>query len=159
MMQKQSVFKIHIALFLLLCLGAGILFAFVLHNYWNSIQYKNISLVLPFSPFFLYAFCGISYLLQGAAFVIIAEHPKKKAYKTAVWLFWLQFILMFFWPGIFFGMKLFGTALLDLFIAFISLLLSFSAFRKINISAAYLLFPYGCLLALIGVLNIWFFIV
>lgn len=42
MPQKIPVFKTHILLFLLLCVAAGVLFAFTLEEYWNKIQYENI---------------------------------------------------------------------------------------------------------------------
>lgn len=159
MPQKIPVFKTHILLFLLLCVAAGVLFAFTLEEYWNKIQYENMYLELPVSPVFLYIFCLLSYLMQGLAFGIISEHPKKMMYETAVLLFWAQFILGLLWPGIFFGLRFFGTALTDLFAAFILLTLTFAAFRKIDLLSAYMLVPYGCLLILIGALNIWFFLV
>ena len=159
MPQKLSVFKTHILLFLLLCVAAGVLFAFTLEEYWNKIQYENTYLELPVSSGFLYIFCVLSYLLQGLAFGIVAEHPQKKMYETAVLLFWAQFVLGLLWLGIFFGLRFFGTALFDLFTAFILLTLTFSTFRKIDLLSAYMLVPYGCLLIFVGALNIWFFLV
>lgn len=159
MPQKLSVFKTHILLFLLLCVAAGVLFAFTLEEYWNKIQYENTYLELPVSSVFLYIFCVLSYLLQGLAFGIVAEHPQKKMYETAVLLFWAQFVLGLLWLGIFFGLRFFGTALFDLFTAFILLTLTFSTFRKIDLLSAYMLVPYGCLLIFVGALNIWFFLV
>lgn len=159
MPQKLSVFKTHILLFLLLCVAAGILFAFTLEEYWNKIQYENTYLELPVSSVFLYIFCVLSYLLQGLAFGTVAEHPQKKMYETAVLLFWAQFVLGLLWLGIFFGLRFFGTALFDLFTAFILLTLTFSTFRKIDLLSAYMLVPYGCLLIFVGALNIWFFLV
>lgn len=159
MPKKLSVFKTHILLFLLLCVAAGVLFAFTLEEYWNKIQYENMYLELPVSSVFLYIFCVLSYLLQGLAFGIVAEHPQKKMYETAVLLFWAQFVLGLLWLGIFFGLRFFGTALFDLFTAFILLALTFSTFRKIDLLSAYMLVPYGCLLIFIGALNIWFFLV
>ena len=159
MPQKLSVFKTHILLFLLLCVAAGVLFAFTLEEYWNKIQYENTYLELPVSSVFLYIFCVLSYLLQGLAFGIVAEHPQKKMYETAVLLFWAQFVLGRLWLGIFFGLRFFGTALFDLFTAFILLTLTFSTFRKIDLLSAYMLVPYGCLLIFVGALNIWFFLV
>ncbi len=159
MLQKLPNFKIHMTLILLLCLGTGILFAFVTQEYWNKIQYENMNPENRIPSFFLYGFCLLSYLFLGLSFGIISEHSKKKAYKTAVLLFWLQFILIFLWPGIFFGLQFFGTALTDLFIAFMLLIFTFSAFRKIDIIAAYMLLPYGCLLIFFSMINAWFFIV
>ncbi len=159
MPQKLSVFKTHILLFLLLCVAAGVLFAFTLEEYWNKIQYENTYLELPVSSVFLYIFCVLSYLLQGLAFGTVAEHPQKKMYETAVLLFWAQFVLGLLWLGIFFGLRFFGTALFDLFTAFILLTLTFSTFRKIDLLSAYMLVPYGCLLIFVGALNIWFFLV
>ena len=159
MPQKLSVFKTHILLFLLLCVAAGVLFAFTLEEYWNKIQYENTYLELPVSSVFLYIFCVLSYLLQGLAFGIVAEHPQKKMYETAVLLFWAQFVLGLLWLGIFFGLRFFGPALFDLFTAFILLTLTFSTFRKIDLLSAYMLVPYGCLLIFVGALNIWFFLV
>ena len=156
MPQKLSVFKTHILLFLLLCVAAGV---FTLEEYWNKIQYENTYLELPVSSVFLYIFCVLSYLLQGLAFGIVAEHPQKKMYETAVLLFWAQFVLGLLWLGIFFGLRFFGTALFDLFTAFILLTLTFSTFRKIDLLSAYMLVPYGCLLIFVGALNIWFFLV
>ncbi|MGN1080204.1 MAG: TspO/MBR family protein [Alphaproteobacteria bacterium] len=159
MPKKLPVFKTHILLFLLLCLCAGVLFAFTLEEYWNKIQYENMYLELPVPPVFLYIFCVLSYLLQGLAFGIVSEHSKKMVYETAVLLFWTQFILGILWPGIFFGLRFFGMALTDLFIAFMLLIFTFATFRKIDLLAAYMLIPYGCLLIFISALNAWFFLV
>lgn len=159
MPKKPFVFKTHILLLLLLCVGAGGLYAFTLEEYWNKIRYKDFYLEQPFPPVFLYVFCILSYLMQGLAFALVSEHSKKVLYETAVPLYSAQFVLGILWLGIFFGLRFFGTALADLFIAFILLILTFATFKKLNPVAAYMLVPYACLLVFTGLANIWFFLV
>ncbi len=154
---KRFNFKPAARLFLLLCVCIGGLFAFVMKEYWNTVQYKDMPLQLP-GVSVLYIICIFSYLTQGISFGIMTNHSQKAVYETAVLLFWGQFILGILWPGIFFGLKFFGLALVDLFAAFILMIFTFSLFRKIDLIAAYLLVPLGAFLIFIAMLNAWFYI-
>ena len=144
---------------LLLCALSGLFFAFIVQEHWAKIQYQAIRETFPFSIALFYFFCLFSYLLQGYALILLSGYSKRSLYRTAVPLFWGQFILNLLWLGLFFGLKFFGLALFEIFITFILLLITFFLFRAIQIKAAVLLIPAGLLSAATGLLNAWFFIV
>ncbi len=143
---------------LLVCAAAAVLFAFVTGECWPRIQYAGDPLNFPMSASVFYAFCLIAYLAQGAAFVLIARHPQKLTFDLGVMLFGAQFVTGLLWLGVFFGLELFGVALAVILVTLLLLFATFAAFKPINVKAACLLAPYGCLIAFAGFLNIWFFL-
>ena len=159
MKKHINFYNFQTSLILLLCLLSGLFFAFIVEEHWSRIQSPSMPEEFPFSKTFFYLFCCFSYILQGYALLLLSGHSRKSLYKTAVPLFWGQFVLSLLWLGFFFGLKFFGLALFENFITFMLQVATFSFFRAIQIKAAALLIPAGFLSAATDLINAWFFVV
>lgn len=146
-------FKIHIVSLLLIFAFSGISFAFILEQHWPRIQQMENQIAFPFSYDFFYILCVLSYLTQGIAFIILSKSSKQNLNKQVVPLFWGQFILNFLWLGLFFGLKAFNLAFLELLIALLMFLITVYFFYAYQRTNAFLLLPSGFLICLMIFCN------
>ena len=101
----------------------------------------------------------ILFTLMGISSYIIMLHKKNKIkVKDAIFYYWLQLGLNFLWSILFFGFELRLTALADLALLIIFVIVMIYKFYKIRPSAAYLNIPYIIFLIYAFILNyfIWF---
>lgn len=101
----------------------------------------------------------ILYILMGTSSYIILSQKKSEAkIKDAMFYYWAQLGLNFLWSILFFGFQLRLTALVDLILLFVFVVVMVYKFYKINKIAAYLNIPYILWIVYALILNyyIWF---
>lgn len=101
----------------------------------------------------------IIYILMGTASYIIMSHKKDEMkVKDAMFYYWLQLALNFIWSILFFGFQLRLTALVDIALLIIFVVIMIYNFYKIRPLAAYINIPYIMWLIYAFILNyfIWF---
>ncbi|MEX1189057.1 MAG: TspO/MBR family protein [Bacteroidia bacterium] len=82
------------------------------------------------------------YLIMGYSSFRIAEKEKNKERYNALLIYGIQLFFNFWWSILFFGFHLIGTALIEIIILWILIVLMIAKFRKIDSLAAYLNIPY-----------------
>ncbi|WP_052356840.1 TspO/MBR family protein [[Clostridium] dakarense] len=85
----------------------------------------------------------IIYILMGiSSYIIMKKDYKSTKVKDAMFYYWLQLGLNFLWSILFFGLDLRFTAMADLIIMIIILIIMIFKFRKLDKKVAYLNIPY-----------------
>lgn len=101
----------------------------------------------------------ILYLLMGIACyrVYMKEEVTGKG-SNSIFIYGIQLLLNFLWPILFFGLKLYGIAFIELIILFIFIIITTVKFYKIDKLAGLLLVPYLIWTIFAGYLNfgVWF---
>lgn len=96
----------------------------------------------------------ILFILMGtSSYIILSQKKNQLKIKDAMFFYWLQLALNFLWSILFFGLQLRLTALIDLILLFVFLVIMVYKFYKIKPVAAYLNIPYILWLIYAGVLN------
>lgn len=96
----------------------------------------------------------ILYLLMGIAAYIIYQKPKTPENKKAITLYWIQLLVNFLWPIIFFRFELYWIAVAVILILDILVLLTTVEFYKISKVSGYLMIPYLLWILFATYLNI-----
>lgn len=100
----------------------------------------------------------ILYIIMGiSAYKIMSKGYERPKVRDAMFYYWLQLILNFIWSILFFGFDLKFTALIDLILIIIFVIIMIVRFAKIDKKAAYMNIPYLIWLFYALVLNyiIW----
>lgn len=85
----------------------------------------------------------ILYILMGiSAYLISKRGSNSIKVRDAFFYYWLQLALNFLWPILFFGLQLRFTALVDLGILIMVVIIMIIKFAKIDKIAAYINLPY-----------------
>lgn len=85
----------------------------------------------------------ILFILMGiSAYIVNKQGNELAKVKDAMFYYKLQLVLVFLWSILFFGFNLRLTALIDLVILLITVVIMILKFYKINRTAAYLNIPY-----------------
>lgn len=96
----------------------------------------------------------ILYLLMGFSLYRIYMHREVgENIGAAFFFFIIQLLLNYLWPLIFFSLRLYGLAFIELVILFIFVVITFVKFYRIDKLAGVLLIPYIIWLIFAGVLN------
>jgi len=97
------------------------------------------------------------YLLMGISFYLIWKNEDNPSIKTAVVVFIFQLVLNSLWTIIFFGLKSFGIAFLEIIVLWIFILICIIQFYPISVTASVLLIPYLIWVSFASILNysIW----
>jgi len=95
----------------------------------------------------------ILYIIMGYSSFRIAETIPTKDRNNALWIYGLQLFLNFWWSILFFEFHLIGTALVEISILWILIVLMIIRFRKIDSAAAYINIPYLLWVSFAGVLT------
>lgn len=138
----------------LLPLLLGALAAFLVKDGFQlySMLYKPLlsppALLFPIVWFILYVLMGI------ASYLVISSDASLQRKKRALKLYALQLILNFLWPILFFGMEMFGLALLCALMLLTTVILCYVLFAHISDTAGLLLVPYIIWLLFAVYLNI-----
>ena len=82
------------------------------------------------------------YTMMGVSFYLIWKQPANETRKKAIQLFMIHFVLNFFWSIIFFSIHAIGSALIEIIVMWIFILLTIIQFSKLSKVAAWLLVPY-----------------
>lgn len=100
----------------------------------------------------------ILYFMMGTALFLVWKSDVVEDWKRiAMFLFFIQLVLNFFWSFIFFYLQQPGWAFLEIVVMWIFIFLTIHAFGKISSPAAWLLVPYISWVSFASVLNfaIW----
>lgn len=101
----------------------------------------------------------VLYLLMGyASYLVTVSGAEKKKVRRAWLLYGLQLLANFIWPLLFFGGRLYLTALLWIVVLWILIFLTIWAFSRINERAGDLLIPYILWVTFAAYLNLGFFL-
>ncbi|MGL5415306.1 MAG: TspO/MBR family protein [Clostridium sp.] len=101
----------------------------------------------------------ILYLLMGvASYRIYMKEEIIRKGSNSIFIYGVQLILNFLWPLLFFGLRLYGVAFLELIVLFIFIVITFIKFYKVDKTAAFLMLPYLLWTIFAGYLNfgVWF---
>lgn len=94
------------------------------------------SFIFPIALTIIYILMGIS------SYIIMKKEYKSTKVKGAMFYYWLQLVLNFLWIVLFFGLDLRFTAMADLIIMTIIIIVMIFKFYKLGKKAAYLNLPY-----------------
>lgn len=159
-MAKILNLKYPLILFWLICLFVGFLFAIVIDaNSGDIVAGTDGQFIMPASKSLWLIYCTVAYLLQAAAYGIIAEIAKDEDDEIPVLLFWAQFFLSLVWLGLYFGLHWAGTALVVLFVSVFALIFALSEFRMMSWTAVLLMLPYCGLVCFLMFMNIYTFLI
>ncbi len=96
----------------------------------------------------------ILYLLMGIAVYIIYQKPKTPESQKAINLYWIQLLVNFLWPIVFFRFELYWIAVAVILILDVLVFLTTVWFYKISKVAGYLMIPYLLWILFATYLNI-----
>lgn len=142
------------ALAILICLlagGLGTIFTVSAIPTWYASLHKPF-----FSPpnYLFGPIWTLLYMLMGISVAIIWQKGlKNKKIINAIYLFIVQLGLNAIWSPVFFGAKNLLFALLIIVFMWIYILKTILAFRKIDKTASYLLYPYLAWVSFASILN------
>ncbi len=144
--------KIIISLIVCLSIGgfSGFLTSDAILNYYQTLNKPSWN-----PPNWLFGpVWTVLYIMISISIAIIWH---KSNDKTAMLLFGIQLVLNFFWSLIFFRWQSPGFALIEILAMLFFIVLTVLAFRKINMTAFYLMIPYLCWVSFATFLNftIW----
>ena len=94
------------------------------------------------------------YILIGISFYLILVSKSKINKNRAIQIFIIQLILNTLWSIIFFGLKSPEIALLEIFLLWVSILLTIKYFYRISKLSSYLLYPYLAWVSFATILTI-----
>jgi benzodiazapine receptor len=95
------------------------------------------------------------YVLMGISLAIVWQRSlKTKKVRDAIYLFGIQLGLNAIWSPIFFGAKNLFLALIVIVFLWVYILKTILAFRKIDKTAGYLLYPYITWVSIASALNL-----
>jgi tryptophan-rich sensory protein len=96
----------------------------------------------------------ILYVLMGIAVYLIYQTPESPKRKKATMLYWIQLIVNFLWPIIFFRFELYWIAVAVILVLDALVIATYIVFFKIKKEAGYLLIPYLLWILFATYLNI-----
>lgn len=138
----------------ILPLLVGVLAAFSVKDGFQlyGMLYKPLfsppAVLFPIVWFILYVLMGV------ASYLVISQDASIQRKKRALKLYGLQLVLNFLWPVLFFGMEMFGLALLCALMLLIAVIVCYVLFAHISNTAGILLVPYIIWLLFAVYLNI-----
>jgi len=151
----MKIFKLLASIVLVMAVGlAGSLFTAPNINSWYATLNKP-----SFSPpNYLFAPVWTTlFILIGIALYLL-WNSKKKEKTVALYLFFAQMVLNFFWSYIFFGQKQIGWALAEIIILLIVIVACIIYFGRISKTAALLFIPYLLWVSFASILNYQVFV-
>ncbi len=96
----------------------------------------------------------ILYALMGISLVRIWQSPESGARSWSLNLFFIQLVLNFFWPLVFFNAQAYGLALVWIILLWIAVFLMITQMKKVDLPAAWLQIPYLLWLTFATYLNL-----
>ena len=140
--------------FLVITLGVGALSAFITRNDMDIDKRYNMPILSPPKIVFPIVWNILFILMAIAAYIIYTSDASSKDKKDALFLYFLQLIINFFWSIIFFSFDLVFLAFLWIMLLWVIVVFMIVAFYKIKPIAAYLLIPYLLWLSFAAYLNL-----
>ncbi|MDP4133207.1 MAG: TspO/MBR family protein [Bacillota bacterium] len=96
----------------------------------------------------------VLYLLMGIAAYIIYQMPKSPERKKATTLYWIQLLVNFIWPIVFFRFEWYWISVAIILLLDVLVLITTLYFYKIRKGAEYLMLPYLLWILFATYLNI-----
>ena len=94
------------------------------------------------------------YLLMGVSYYMILKQPASAARRKAILIFYAQLALNFFWSIIFFNLHFIGSALADIILMWLMILLMIVSFYPLNKAASLIQLPYLAWVSFATALNV-----
>ena len=142
---------------MLVTLGGGMVIGFIISD--SEKQYLNLSKPIFSPPSWIFPIVWtILYLLMAiAAYRVYQLKKQGKNINNELLYYSIQLVLNFLWTLIFFRLRLYGLAFVELIVLFIFIVITFIKFLKVDKVSCILLAPYILWVAYAGVLNffIW----
>lgn len=136
-------------------LASGGLSAFLTRNNMETFDSLNKPLFAP--PGWLFPVVWtILYIFMGIASYLV--YTSGKPDDTALTVYGIQLAFNFFWPILFFNLKLYLFAFIWLVLLWLLILKTTSLFYQIAKPAGYLMFPYLLWVAFAGYLNLFIYL-
>ncbi|WP_132433758.1 TspO/MBR family protein [Natronoflexus pectinivorans] len=82
------------------------------------------------------------YILMGISFFMVWKQDATRERNLAILVFFIQLLLNLAWSFLFFYFKMPGLALIEIILLWLSIIVMFFAFYKVNPLAAYINIPY-----------------
>jgi len=143
---------------ILLSLSAGFIGSFFtassVRNWYTTIEKPALN---PPSWVFGPVWTILFILMGVAAYLVWKEGLEKKRVKVALGIFLGQLVLNTLWSILFFGLQNPGTALIEIIILWLAIVVTMVAFYRVSKLAAWLLVPYILWVSFASYLNymIW----
>ncbi|GKU25488.1 TspO/MBR family protein [Clostridium folliculivorans] len=143
---------------ILITLGGGLIIGFIINN--ADKQYVNLNKPMFAPPSWVFPIVwSVLYILIGIAAYRIYELKKQgKNTKNALVYYSIQLILNFLWPIIFFKLRLYGVAFIELIVLIIFILITTIKFFKVDRVAGFLMLPYILWSLYASILNLFVWI-
>ncbi|QAA33925.1 TspO/MBR family protein [Clostridium manihotivorum] len=142
---------------ILIALGGGMVIGIITAS--SDKQYLNLSKPILSPPSWIFPIVWIIlYLLMAIAAYRVYQLEKQGININNALLFYsIQLVLNFLWPLIFFKLRLYGLAFIELVVLFIFIIITFIKFLKVDRVSGILIAPYILWVTYAGVLNffIW----
>lgn len=142
-------------IFLLVALGAGVGILFGADAWYDGLLKPTFN---PPASVFGPVWTALYALMAVALWLVWrGRHDDSAMRRTALRLFWVQFVLNMAWSPLFFGLHNPGLAFVDICLLWMAVLATALAFGKVRPLAGYLLVPYVLWVSFALVLNgtIW----
>lgn len=131
----------------------GGLSALLTSNYMD--YYKTLNKPVLSPPGYIFGVVWtILFLLMGISYFLLKNKTNGYDISNASFWYYLQLIINFFWSIFFFRNKALGFSFFWLVLLFISVLITYFKFKKLNKISAYLLIPYIIWIIFAGYLNL-----
>ncbi len=152
---KKSIIALIISV--LLAEGIGFLSGFLSITPASTYENFNKPSFSPPAWVFPVVWTILFFLMAIAAYRIWVKGKSGEDVTRALFLYFIQLLLNFLWSIIFFRLRLYAIAFLELLVLLVFILLTTFEFHKIDKTAAYLMIPYIAWVSFAGVLNytIW----
>lgn len=102
----------------------------------------NVSVLTPDGWVFGVAWTILYAILGVALYLIISDERSRVPKAKAYWLFFVQMLFNALWSYVFFGLNMISAALIVLLALLVVSVWMMRAFRPINRTASYLVWPY-----------------
>lgn len=141
-------------LFLAVCLGAGVLGSFLTADGARD-WYPRLRKPAGTLPSWVFGpvWTALYVLMAISAWLVWREYGRGARFALAI--FFAQLGLNVAWPGIFFGSRMPGVALVEIVLLWLAIVFNLFVFHMLLPVAALLLMPYLLWVTYAGYLNFW----
>lgn len=144
--------------FLVITLGVGALSAIFTNNSMDKYNNYNRPILSPPGWLFPIVWSILFVLMAISAYIVYTSNATKKEKTDALFLYFLQLVINFFWTIIFFSFDQLLLGFLWIILLWIVVIFMMLAFFKIKPIAAYLQIPYILWLSFAAYLNLGIYV-
>ena len=144
--------------FLVITLGVGAVSALFNNNSMDNYKNYNRPILSPPGSLFPIVWSILFVLMAISAYIIYTSDTTKKEKAEALFLYFLQLVINFFWTIIFFTFDQVLLGFLWIILLWLVVIFMMIAFFKIKSIAAYLQIPYILWLSFAAYLNLGIYV-